>query len=325
MQIATRPLLRRLSALDHMIRGGQYPNARTAARELEVHPRTIHRDLDFLRDSLGAPLEFCHRRNGFYYRDRDYALPLLRLTEGELVALFLAERVLQEYRGTPYAADLAAAFDKLTAALPDEVTIDLQHLGDVYSFRRHGAGAGDAERFRQLARATRESRQLTLVYWTASRDDTCRRVVDPYHLAAIEGEWYLVAYCHLREEIRMFCPGRIRSLRETGMRFERPADFRIGDYLDTGFRAMRGSGPPRQVRLRFTPEMARYVREKVWHPTQSLHEGKDGALELTVRVSQLLEIKRWVLSYGAGCEVLEPEELRQEVRTELQRTLRQYD
>jgi predicted DNA-binding transcriptional regulator YafY len=135
MKVAARPPLRRLWALDQMIRSGRYPNAGAAARELEVHPRTIYRDLDFLRDSWGAPLAFCHRHNGFYYTDRDWALPLLRLTEGELVALFLAERLLQEYQGTPHAAALASVFRKLTAALPEEVTLDLGHLDAAYSFR----------------------------------------------------------------------------------------------------------------------------------------------------------------------------------------------
>jgi predicted DNA-binding transcriptional regulator YafY len=291
---------------------------------LEVHPRTIHRDLEFLRDSLEAPLAFCHRRNGYYYSNPFYSFPLLRLTEGDLIALFLAEQALDQYRGTPYAADLAAAFAKLTAALPDRVTIDLNHLRDAYSFRQRGTDTGDVERFRQLARATREGRQLDLVYWTASRDDTCRRVVDPYHLASIDGDWFLVAYCHLREEVRMFAPGRIRSLCETGERFERPADFRIADYLDAGFRSVRGFGPMQRVKLHLNAEAARYVREKVWHPSQALQDQPDGTLILTVDMNHLLEVKRWVLSYGAACRVLEPLELCREVGEEIDRMATGY-
>jgi predicted DNA-binding transcriptional regulator YafY len=324
VETASRPPLRRLLALDRMVRQGRYPNAASAGRELEVHPRTIHRDLSFLRDSFGAPLEFDPQRNGYFYSDPDYELPLQRLTEGELVALFLAERLLQTYEGTPYAGALTSIFRKLTAALPDEVTINLDHLGEAYSFHRHAADTMEAARFGQLARAVREGRQLELLYWTASRDETCQRVVDPYHLASVQGDWYLVAYCHLREDVRMFSPGRIRSLRETGERFERPKDFAIGAYLDASFRAVRGSGPPRPVRLSFTAEAARYVRERVWHPSQQLRERRDGGLELTVRVSDFLEVKRWVLSYGAACEVLEPAELRAEVEEEVRRTLRLY-
>jgi len=325
MKLAGRPCLRRLQALDQMIREGCYPNSQTAARELEVHSRTIHRDLEFLRDSWHAPLEFSREHNGYYYRDAGFSLPLFRLTEGELVALFLAERLLQTYRGTPYAAELTAAFSKLTAALPDEVSLDLSHLGDAYSFRQQAAGAGDADQFRELARAVREGQQLELVYWTASRDETCHRIVDPYHLAGLNGDWYLIAYCHLREDVRMFAPSRIRSLRITGEQFERPADFRIAGYLDASFGAVRGSGPPRRIRLRFTPETARYVREKLWHSTQRIEEEPDGGLVLTLEVSHFLDVKRWALSYGAGCAVLEPAELRRDVAEEVGRMMGRYE
>src|SRR5947207_960587 len=142
MEQASRPPLRRLVTVDRRIRGGDYPNARTLAGELEVHPRTVLRDLEFLRNSLGAPLEYDARQHGYYYSLPDYALPFLRLSEGELVALFLAERLMQTYRGTPYAADLATAFRKLTAQLPDEVTVDLSHLGDTVSFRGSQPDAG---------------------------------------------------------------------------------------------------------------------------------------------------------------------------------------
>jgi predicted DNA-binding transcriptional regulator YafY len=325
MQLASRPLLRRLAVIDLRIRSHSFPNARTLGADLEVHPRTVYRDLDFLRDSLGAPVEFCPRRNGFYYRDNDYTLPLLRLTEGEVLALFVAERALQQYRGTPYGRDLATAFEKLAAQLPDTVSLDQRHLQEAYSFRGPDTDVGDLARFRQVARAVRVGRQLELLYWTASRDETSRRVVDPYHLTSVEGTWYLVAYCHLREEVRMFVPARIRSLHETGGRFERPADFRIEAYLDGSFRALRGDGRPRRVRLRFTAEAARWVREKRWHPTQRLRSCKDGGLEVSFRLTHLGEVKRWALSYGSACEVLEPAELRQQVVEELRRMLAGYE
>jgi len=324
MKVASRPPLRRLALIDRLIRSGQHPNASSIARELEVNPRTVHRDLEFLRDSWGAPLEFSHRRNGYYYGDADYALPLLRLTEGELVAMFLAERVMQQYRGTPYAKELATAFLKLTAALPDEVTISLAHLADVFSVRPAATLSADAARFRRIVKSVREGRQLELVYWTASRDETCRRVVDPYHLASVDGDWYMVAFCHLREDVRMFAPARIRSLKETGERFTRPADFSIADYLDSSFRVIRGVGPAQRVRLRFAPQAARYVREKTWHPSQKIDEQPDGGLMLTLEVSHLLEVKRWALAFGGACEVLEPEELRAEVVAEIRQMLGGY-
>jgi predicted DNA-binding transcriptional regulator YafY len=111
----------------------------------------------------------------------------------------------------------------------------------------------------------------------------------------------------------MFSPARIREMRQTGKTFEKPGDFRINDYLDVGFRKLRGTGPAQTIRLRFVPKAARYVLEKVWHPTQKLREHRDGKLTLTFRVNHLLEVKRWVLSFGADCEVLGPKELKAEI------------
>jgi hypothetical protein len=138
MKIAAGFSLERIAAFDKAARAGEYPNARTIARALEVGPRTVQRDVEFMRDRPGAPLAFDPRRNGYYYAEPDYRLPLMSLTEGELVAFFLAERALQQYqqyRGTPYAADLARAFRKVTLGLSDRVTVDLDHLGDLHPFR----------------------------------------------------------------------------------------------------------------------------------------------------------------------------------------------
>jgi predicted DNA-binding transcriptional regulator YafY len=326
MKSAKRPALLRFARIDEKLRSGSWPNASSLARDLEVTPRTIHRDVEFLRDQYHAPIAFDPHKNGYYYSEASYALPYFRVSEGECVALFLAERLLQQYRGSPFAADISRLFHKVVDLLAEPITINLQHLADPVSFRQHSTGVGNVQQFDQLHRATRAGRQLEIVYWTASRDETCHRVVDPYHLTSVDADWYLVAYCHRREEVLMFSLQRIRALRETGTAFERPADFRISDYLDVGFRKLRGDGPAQTVRLRFAPHAARYVREKVWHPTQKLRDHKDGSLTLTFRVNHLLEVKRWVLSFGADCEVLAPKQLQLDIRGELQKMIaRQTD
>src|ERR1700688_4527251 len=114
MRLASRPALVRLAVIDREIRGGRLPNANSLARQLEVNPRTVHRDLDCLRDQLGAPLEFDRDRNGYYYTNASWLIPYPQLSEGELLALFLASRLLKQYQGTPFAADLARMFGKIT-------------------------------------------------------------------------------------------------------------------------------------------------------------------------------------------------------------------
>lgn len=321
MRVVTRPALVRLAVIDREIRAGRRPNASSLAKLLEVTPRTIQRDIDCLRDRLGAPLEYDRKRRGYLYANQAYCIPLSTVTEGEYLALFLAERLLQQYRGLPCCAELTRLFQKVAAFLPDCVTLDLKQLAEAYSVRQPVIDPGDVDRFRAMARAVEQGRQLEIVYWSAFRDETARRRIDPYHLAAIDGDWYLLAYCHLREEVRMFAPARVRQLRETGGRFDRPTEFRAADYLDVGFRKVRGSGPAQTVSLRFSPLVARYVREKTWHSSQKLEVHPDGGLILTLRVNHLVEVKRWALSFGAECEVLEPEELREEITHETRKVL----
>lgn len=267
MKSAVRPALFRFARIDDKLRSGAWPNASSLARELEVTPRTIHRDVEFLRDQLHAPIRFNPRKKGYYYSDALYRLPYFPVSEGECVALFLAERLLQQYRGTAFAADISRLFRKVVDMLSEPMTIDLRHLSEAISIRPPTGSLGDAKQFEQLNRAVRQRRQLEITYWTASRDETGSRIVDPYHLVSIDGDWYLIAYCHRRRGVRMFAPARIRRLNETGKDFARPGDFKIDDYLSGSFRAVRGHGPPQRVRLCFTPETARYVRERLWHPS----------------------------------------------------------
>ena len=190
-----RHALVRLVRIDGELRSNRWPNAASLARQLEVTERTIHRDIDCLRDQLGAPIEYDSSRRGYHYTEDSYRLALPQVTEGECLALFLAERLLQQYKGSPLADDLQRLFRKITVLLPDVMSLEPQHLAQAYSIRAQPTEPGEAERFRRLIRAVRDGRQLELLYWTASRDETNRRVVDPYHLTAVDGDWFLVAYC----------------------------------------------------------------------------------------------------------------------------------
>ncbi|RUL82181.1 helix-turn-helix transcriptional regulator [Tautonia sociabilis] len=324
MRHATRPPLERIAELDRAIRAGQYPNAGSVAERMELSPRTIQRDIDFMRDRLGAPLAYDARRRGYRYTDPTYRLPFWTLTEGELVAIFLAERVLRQWGGTPYGPDLERAFRKMTAALGEAVTIDLGELGAAFSVRATAEAPFDPALFRNLTGAVLHRRRVVLDYDSATSGRS-QRAIDPYHLAQVDGSWYLVGHCHLRGEIRMFAPGRIRALEVTEETFAPPEGFRIEEYLAGSLAVLRGGpGEVYRVRLRFTGSAARYVAERVWHPSQVAEHRTDNELVLAMELGHLREVERWVLSWGPDCEALEPPELRERIQAALERTLTNY-
>jgi predicted DNA-binding transcriptional regulator YafY len=317
---AARPALWRMMVIDKALRANKLPNARTLAKELEVHPRTVRRDLDYLRHQLGAPIEFDAVRNGYLYTEPAYKLPFIQVTEGELVALFLAERMLHQFRGSPFESQLRRAIDKLSVMLPDSVSVRLDVIADHVPVLPMVETQYNPSSFHSLITAAAGRRRLKMRYWSASRNETTTRLFDPYEVALVADGWYAVGHCHLRADIRMFAVQRVESVSETGETFDRPADFRVDDYLKASFGAVRGDGDY-DVLLRFKPEVARRFEERKWHAVQAIERQADGSVLTRLHLSSLVEVKRWVMWWGADCEVLEPKELRELITRELREML----
>ena len=325
MKTATRFPLERLVSIDKAIRTGRFPNATSLAKELEVTPRTIHRDIEFARDRLKSPIVFDPKRNGYAYSDPSYRYSPISITEGELVALFVAERALRQYRGGPFGADLERAFAKIQAGLTDRISVEFGRLGESYSFHTTAPTSCEPGLFGDLAKAVTGQRRLTIQYASISRTGPVRREVDPYHLAGVDGQWYLVAYCHLRREVRLFVPSRVIDLAFTGETFEVPADFRIEDYLGKSLSVFRGeTGEAHQIRVRFRGVAAVLVVERTWHASQTIERSAEGDVTIGLTLSHLREAERWVLSWGAEAEVLEPTELRESVARSLKEASARY-
>jgi proteasome accessory factor B len=150
------------------------------------------------------------------------------------------------------------------------------------------------------------------------------RVVDPYHLANINGEWYLFAFDHARKDIRKFVPARILEIKPTGKTFERSKKFSLEKELRDSFGVHSGDGEF-EVVICFNARAADYVREKKWHESQQLRELKNGGVELQLKLSSLAEIERWVLSWGGDAKVLKPRELVEAVKNAAKKILRTND
>ena len=303
------------------IQSGKFPNATILASALAVTPKTVQRDLEFMRDRLDLPLEYDGRRYGYYYSQEVNSFPTLQITEGELFALLVAEKALQQYRGTNFERPLISAFKKMAASLPDPVSLHLADWEQTISFRTSAEPLLNLEIFDALAKATAQRKQITLAYRKPGEAKPELRLVDPYHLANINGEWFLFAYDHLRKDMRTFVPARIQSVQRTGKSFVRPETFSLEKTLRDSFGVHSGRGAFK-VAIRFHASAASYIREKRWHPSQELRELKNGGLELRLHLSSLGEIERWILGWGGNAVVLRPPELVAAVKRAAQNILR---
>jgi proteasome accessory factor B len=317
---ASRPPLERMLRIHQVIQSGAFPNASDLAEQLEVSTKSIHRDLEFMRDRLQLPLAFDRARFGYRYTEEVNAFPTVQITEGELFALVVAEKALQQYRGTSFEKPLLSAIKKMEQSLPETISLDLADVDRTISFRTRAEPILDLKVFDCLAKATAARRQLELTYRKPGMQQTEQRVVDPYHLANINGEWFLFAFDHLRKDIRTFVPARIKSIRQTGKDFVRQKKFSLEARLRNSFGVHSGRGDF-DVVLRFDQSVADYIREKKWHDSQELRALDNGGLELRMKLSSLPEVERWVLSWGGNAVVVGPPELVEAVQRSAKKLL----
>jgi predicted DNA-binding transcriptional regulator YafY len=313
-QALSRPPLERMMRIHDAIQSGKFPSAGTLAEQLEVSRKSIQRDLEFMRDRLQFPIEYDSKKWGYFYTKDVGSFPAFTVTEGELFAVLVAEKAMHQYRGTNLEKPLLSAFRKLAASLPETISLHMADWEQTISFRSSAEPISNLEIFDQLTRAAAEGRQLELAYRKPGRAKAEKRAVDPYHLANVNGEWFLFAHCHLRKDIRTFVPARIQSATPTGKRFQRPKKFSIEKALENSFGVHSGKANHTVV-IRFNEMVADYIREKKWHASQQLRNLSNGAVELSLRLSSLIEVERWILSWAGNAQVMEPPELREAVRT----------
>jgi proteasome accessory factor B len=295
--------------LHEAIQAGGYPNCFSLGQELEVSPKTIQRDVDFMRDRMRLPLEYSALHRGFHYTREVKSFPSLAMSEGEMVALLVARKALEQYRGTPFQRQLEASFDKLTGGLKDRISFSPADELQSVSFRNTGLGRADLAVFNALSTAVLRQQAVEFEYRKSGESRAARRRVEPYHLAHRENLWYLVAHDPERGALRTFALPRIGHVKVLNARFTRPADFSPERFFASALGVLGGAGNFRVV-VRFSASVADRVREREWHESQELSPLPEGGVELTLRLGALAEVAGWILSWGADAEVLRPPELR---------------
>ncbi len=296
------------------LKAGDFPNCRKMAVELEVSPKTIQRDVDFMRDRLGLPIEYDQLQFGFFYSEPVTSFPSIEVSEGEIVALYVAQKALEQYEGTPYAKPLKTAFAKISEGLRETVSFTWSDMDEIVSFRSAGRSTADIELFEELSRAVLRQVEVEFDYKKLGGKGHQPRRVHPYHLGCVENLWYLFSFDTARSQLRTFALTRMRNLRVSKSRFRRPPDFSVGKLLQQSFGVYAASAKAAEtIRIRFDSFAAQLVQERQWHESQRITQLPDGKVELTFELSALEEVERWILSWGAHAEVLQPNQLAERI------------
>jgi predicted DNA-binding transcriptional regulator YafY len=319
--------LERVVALVKEINFRNYPTVAGLCDKFEIKPRTLHDDIRFIRDRLRIEIIFDKSKQGYYNSTPEVKLPEFDLSQDEVVALMLGKEMLLQHSGPVFRVQLEEALHKIAARLASNgegtATGADKNIGEIVKFLPGGIASVDGRVMRDLQDACSRHQTVEIDYYAAHSGETTTRKVDPYRILEFEGAWYVAGWCHLRNELRKFALHRVRKHKLLKEKFTVKDGLNLDAWLQLPFRLEHGDGD-QTVRIRFTPVGARFALDRQWHPTQKVTGHADGSCTMEFKAQNLDEVKRWVLPYGSGAEVIDPPELRRRVMEELRQALRGY-
>ena len=146
--------------------------------------------------------------------------PLFQLTEAALVSVFVAQKALKAYKGTAFEQPLRTAFQKLQAATGSaNISVSWDVFDSAISFRQFAAYLPDATIFSELATAIQNEEAVEFGYKKLDAKAFEKRTVEPWHLACVSGQWYLLGHDRSRKARRIFVLTRMHKVSRTARTF----------------------------------------------------------------------------------------------------------
>lgn len=294
---------------------------------LQISRAQLKRDLAYMRDRLHAPIEYDRETNGYRFAKPRagprYELPGLWFSAEEIHALLTMQHLLENLQPgllTPHVKPLLARFSAILGSgdhSQQEISRRVRVLHLAARELKH-------EHFAVTARATMDRKRLRIRHYNRTQDRRTERTISPQRLVHYRDNWYVDAYCHLREDLRSFAIDAIETADLLADRAKDVPKAELDEYLKSGY-GIFGGKDVAWAKLRFTPLAARWVGSQSWHSKQKGSFEPDGSYLLEVPYSDYRELAMDILKYGADVEVLEPEILRQHVARELRAAAKLYD
>ncbi len=316
----------RIYRIDREIAAETFPNARTLSELLSVNQRTVKRDLDFLRNEFNAPLVYDYFKRGFRYKKSGWTLPLQNLSEGEILAFFIAENALRFTGNAAQALQLKQALIKLSSRLPEKVLVDLTMLGENISFQNLPFISVEPKLLQTVAQAAINQESVEFDYYSPHSQKRTHRQADIHLLHNFIGDWYAISFDRAKKEMRDFHVGRMSNLKVTKNYFETQKNWNPDDYLRQGFYMMRG-GKQVTVEILFDSYQAQWIRERhAFHTGEQREDLPDGSLRLKFQIGEkgLEAVARFCLTYAGNCIAEKPDKLKKLIKEKLEAASSQY-
>jgi len=296
------------------------------AEHLEVDRRSVYRIIDVIQE-LGFPLYdekiYLEKEKRWKFVDSylkklpNMKIPDVNLTLPEIISLYLIKGEASLFKGTEIEGNIKSVFGKLGMFLPDDTDRQLNKIKALFipTFRFVKDYSGKDEIIEQLMDAIFKQETCHIKYHSFYDDKIKDFAIDPLHFFENDGGLYVFVNTTDFGDIRTLAVERIMEITRMGTFFAYPENFDPEELLELAFDIVYEK--PINVKIWFSADQARYIKERKWSKTQEIKDQKDGSIILSMHTSGRWDIKKWVLSYGAEAQVLEPEDLRNDISDEL--------
>ncbi|MCY4450996.1 MAG: WYL domain-containing protein [Immundisolibacterales bacterium] len=308
----------RFYRIDALLRERGVVSIESFLGELGISRATFKRDLEYLRDRLHAPIAWDRSAGGYRFVEPApaaprYSLPGLWLNETEIRALLALRELLERVHPGLLGPHVEPLIERARALLGGEgdggAPEVARRVRILHAPRREVRSA----QFGTICEALLARRRVRVVHYSRPRDETLERTLSPQRLVHYRENWYLDAWCHLRNDLRSFALDCVRHAAVVDEPARDIADFTLDRDLGAGYGIFAGKGRPRLAHLRFTEMQSRWVADEVWHSRQEGTFDESGRYELKVPYTESRELVMNILKYGPEVEVLGPPALRAEV------------
>jgi predicted DNA-binding transcriptional regulator YafY len=318
--------LERFYKIDQLLKQGRPVSFARLAQAVGLSGATLKRDLGYMRDRFNAPIEYDRSTNGYRFGSERagprYELPGLWFNANEVFALLTTLRLLGELQPGLLGDQVAPLVERLRAVAGhgNHSWKEVETRVRIFQPERR---TSNPVHFGTVAAGTLNRRRIWIRHYNRGEDATTEREISPQRLILYRDNWYLDAYCHLREGLRSFAVDAIQAaeLRDAKAK-EIPAKL-LDAYLASGYGIFAGA-KLEWATLKFSPKSARWVASQIWHPEQRQRVESDGSYVLEVPYSDDRELVMEILKFGADIEVLEPVHLRKRVAEALEQAMRPY-
>jgi predicted DNA-binding transcriptional regulator YafY len=306
-----RAVLSRVYFIDREIASGKYPNTKQLAQAYETGTATICRDIEFMRDSLGAPIEYSALHRGFFYAEKTFRLPARFASADDMLALGIVKNLLSIYKETPLYHSVQNLLEDITAPLTKN---DKPSAGSTQWYEDRvivppvASYHIDGEIWDIITTGLRENRMIAFDYQSVWNAPYQKRLVRPWQLLFDNGVWYLYAWSEERKAPRMFSLSRIKNIGLSDSCFTLPKDFDFRQRNDGSFFGVYSGEQKYHFRVAFYGDFVLWAKERTWAADQSAHDTENGVI-IDFTSTQYGKVLEWVLSKGADAEPLHPPEL----------------